>query len=91
MKVNNFDVLKIMGERNMDVRLAPLGNITNLKKVKAGTQVTIGVEGDVVAALGLEDKFVGGLILADKAQFDAVRAELLSTPPNGANGRAEKP
>lgn len=76
MSVNNFDVLKLMGERNMDVRLAPLDNILNLKKVRAGTQVTIGVEGDVVAALGLEGKFVGGLILADKQQFDAIKAEL---------------
>lgn len=76
MSVNNFDVLKAMGERNMDVQLAPLSQVTNLKKVRAGTQVTIGVGGDVVAAIGIENKFVGGLILADKTQFATVRAEL---------------
>jgi hypothetical protein len=76
MKVNNFDVLKRMGERSLNIQLSPLDNITNLKKVKAGTQVTIGVAGDVVAALGLEHKFVGGLILADKEQFNAVKAEM---------------
>lgn len=81
--INNFDVLKIMGERNMDLRLAPLSNIINLKKVLAGTHVTIGVEGDVVSALGLESRFVGALILADKKQFDLVKAELSKLePPN---------
>ncbi len=65
-----------MGERNLDIRLAPLDNITNLRKVKAGTQVTIGVEGDVVASIGLDHKFVGGLILADKEQFNQLKAEM---------------
>ena len=74
--MNNFDVLKVMGERNMDIRIAPLVNITNLRKVRAGTQVTIGVEGDVVLAIGIEQKFLGGLILADKTEFMAVKAEL---------------
>ena len=76
MSINNFDVLKVMDERNLDVRLAPLDNIINLKKVRAGTQITIGVEGDVVSALGLEGKFVGGFILADKSQFDAIKSEI---------------
>lgn len=76
MKVNNFDVLKRMGEENLDVRLAPLDNITNLRKVNAGTQITIGVAGDLVAAIGIEGKFVGGLILADKKQFEAIRLKM---------------
>lgn len=65
-----------MGKRNLDIRLAPLSNVTNLKKVRAGTQVTIGVEGDVVAAIGIEGKYVGGLILADKEQFNALVKEM---------------
>lgn len=76
MAINHFDVLREMGKRNLDVRLAPLDNITNLKKVRAGTQVTIGVAGDVVAAIGIEGRFVGGLILADKTQFEALKAEM---------------
>jgi hypothetical protein len=76
MRVNNFDVLKEMGVRDMKVGLSPLDNIVNLKKVKQGTQVTIGVAGDLVAALGIEHKFVGGLILADKDEFNAVRSEM---------------
>ncbi len=80
MSVNNFDVLKEMGARNLKMSLAPLDNITNLKKVKSGTHVTIGVAGNVVAALGLESRFVGGLILADKAEFNALKSEMLKLP-----------
>lgn len=75
MKVNNFDVLKTMCERNMKCQLAPLGNLVGAKVVKAGTQVTIGVGGNVVTGLTL-GKYVGGLILADKAEFDALKAEM---------------
>ena len=71
--VNNFDVLKAMCARNLDIHIAPLSNITNLKKVKAGTQVTIGVGGDWVAKLGLEQAYVGGLLLANKEQFDELK------------------
>ena len=80
--MNNFDVLKEMGVRNMDIRLAPLSNIINLnyRKKADGTDVTIGVPGNVVAELGLTHKFAGGLILADKQQFDAVKAELSKQP-----------
>ena len=76
MSVNNFDVLKEMSVRDMKVGLSPLDNIVNLKKVKHGTQVTIGVAGDLVAALGIEHKFVGGLILADKDEFNALKSEM---------------
>ena len=76
MSVNNFDVLKEMGVRDMKVGLSPLDNIVNLKKVKQGTQVTIGVAGDLVAALGIERRFVGGLILADKDEFNALKSEM---------------
>ena len=74
-KISSFDVLKVMSERDMDIRLAPLENIAELKKVKAGTEVTIGVEGDLVGAI-FNGKFVGGLILADRDQFQRVKQEL---------------
>jgi hypothetical protein len=77
MSINNFDVLKEMGQRNLKIQLAPLYNVTSLKKTKHGTQVTIGVAGDIVAALGLENKFVGGLILADKEEFNRTKSEML--------------
>jgi hypothetical protein len=75
MIVNNFDVMKRMCEFDRDIRLAPLGNIIRLQKTKAGTQITIGVEGDVVAAIA-NGRLVGGLILADKAEFDQTKREL---------------
>lgn len=75
MKPNNFDVLRVMGERNLDIRLSPLDNVIRLLKVRAGTQVTIGIAGDVVAAFA-KSEFCGGLILANKKQFDEVREEL---------------
>jgi hypothetical protein len=80
MSVNNFEVLKEMGTRDMKIGLSPLDNIVNLKKVKHGTEVTIGVAGNLVAALGIEHKFVGGLILADKEEFNAVKSDLSKRP-----------
>jgi hypothetical protein len=82
LSINNFDVLKEMGKRNLDIRLTPLGNIGNMRKVKAGTDVTIGVAGDVIAEL-LSEKFVGGLIMADKVQFDQVKAEMEKAETDG--------
>lgn len=74
-KINNFDILKIMGERNMDIRLAPLSNVLNIQKVKMGTKVTIGIDGDIVTKF-LNDGYVGGLILADANQFENIKNEL---------------
>ena len=75
MKPNNFDILKTMSERNLDIRLAPLGNILRAQLTKKGTQITIGFPGDVVAAV-MDGKFVGGLLLADRKQYNAVAKEL---------------
>lgn len=75
MKPNSFDVLKTMSEENQDIRLAPLSNITRIDKVRAGTNVTIGVAGDVIAGLANGD-FVGGLYLADRKQFAETQERL---------------
>ena len=75
MSINSFDVMKVMGEKNLDIRLAPLGNILRAQYTKRGTQVTIGVEGNVVAAI-VNGDFVGGFILADKRQFEETKREL---------------
>ena len=71
----NFDVLKEMSRRNLDIRLSPLENVTQARAVKAGTLVTIGCGGDLVAAIG-RGAFCGGLILAREEQFDQVKAEI---------------
>jgi len=75
-KVGHFDICKVMAAENLDIQIAPLENVTNLRKVKAGTQVTIGVGGDVVAAIGLENKYVGGLLLCNREQYFAIKERL---------------
>ncbi|MDD5304014.1 MAG: hypothetical protein PHS14_13015 [Elusimicrobia bacterium] len=77
--INSFEVLKVMGERNLDIRLAPLSNILRMQKTKHGTQVTIGVGGDVLQPI-YAGRFVGGLILADKDQFEETKRELEKAP-----------
>ncbi len=75
-KVWHFDICKEMAIRNMEIEIAPLDNVTNLRKVKAGTQVTIGVAGDKVAAIGLENRYIGGLMLINREQYFAIKHEL---------------
>jgi hypothetical protein len=74
-KVNNFDVLKRMAERSLKLQLAPLGNIGNMKATKKGTQLTIGVAGNVISGI-MAGEFVGGLVLADRAEFEALKREM---------------
>ena len=76
-KANSFDVMKLMSERNQDIRLSNINNVTNLTRTKQGdTLVTIGVQGDLVAAIGIHGRFVGGLILCDRDQYRAIEKEL---------------
>jgi hypothetical protein len=74
-KINSFDVLKRMSAENLDIRMAPNSNITLLKKVKAGTQVTIGVQGDVIAAI-YTGELIGCFLLWNKKQFDETKAKM---------------
>lgn len=73
--VNNFDVLKRMSAENMDIRLAPAGNVLRMQKVKAGTQLTIGVEGDVLWPI-TSGELIPNLILFSKKQFDELKAKM---------------
>jgi hypothetical protein len=75
-RVGHFDICKAMSLEDQDISIAPLDNITNLRKVKAGTQITIGVAGDKVAAIALENKYVGGLLLINREQYFATKARL---------------
>lgn len=76
MKVNNFDVLKEMGNRDGNISMAPLSNIIRVRKVKAGTQITIGVAGNDVVGRIARGELYGGFIMADKAEFDQVKKEM---------------
>lgn len=77
-KIGSFDVMKVMCERNLDIRLSALDNLRGARKIKGGSEVKIGVAGDVVTGIAL-GKFVGGLILADSSQFKEVKSELEKT------------
>jgi hypothetical protein len=87
-KVGHFDICKAMAMENQDIRIAGLENITNLQATKQGdTKITIGFPGNVIAAIALEQKFIGGLMLIDKKQYfatrDRLQAELDSKPKEG--------
>ena len=75
-KIGHFDICKAMAISGQDIRMSGLENVINLRKVKAGTQVTIGVYGDLVEAIGIENKFVGGLLLIDRQQYFAMKKAL---------------
>lgn len=72
-RVNNFDVLKKMCADNKNIMMSP--DLLRADKVKAGTQVTFGIGGDVAGAIASGD-LVGCVILWNKAQFNAVKKEL---------------
>lgn len=73
---HHFDVMKAMVDADSkDIILAPLTNVTQLRKVKAGTQVTIGVPGDMVAAIA-NGRYVGGLILCEAKAFESMQVAL---------------
>ena len=77
MAINNFDILKEMSRRNLDVRLAPLGNIDGMRysDKKRATIVTIGVPGNVILQL-TTDYFGGGLLLFNRSHFEEIKREL---------------
>lgn len=76
-KVGHFDILKVMCERNLDIRLSTLDNITNMRLThkKKDTDITIGFFGDVLNGI-LKGKFIGGLLLCDKEQYFKIKEEL---------------
>jgi len=74
-QISNFDVLKRMSKDNLDIRLSPNENIVSVQKVSAGTNLTIGVTGDQVAAITLGDLAVC-LLLFNRKQFAATKKAL---------------
>lgn len=75
MSVNNFDVLKKMAADELDIRMAP--DILRMQKVKAGTQVTVGIPGNVCGQI-MTGELVGCLLLWNKKQFDETKKALES-------------
>ncbi len=74
-KVSNFDVMKRMSAEDLDIRLAPPENIVSVTKVKAGTNLTIGVCGDQVGAIANGDLIVC-LLLFDRKQFNETKKKI---------------
>lgn len=73
VKVNHFDVIRVMAERDLEIMFGP--DILQMNKVKAGTQVTVGLPGDLVFRIA-DGQLRGGLMLWNKEQFDAITEEL---------------
>lgn len=79
-QVNAFDVFsEMVRSDNKALKMAPLSNIlrANYGQRVRGTQVTIGVDGNIIGDI-LHGKYVGGLILVDKEEFDKVKRVLES-------------
>ena len=69
---NSFDVLREMSEKNMDIQLAPLTNIISADMRGSHGEIKIGVSADIILRMAKGDKFIGGLVLANKEQFDSL-------------------
>jgi hypothetical protein len=76
-KISNFDVLKRMCEKNMDIRLATSENLVRMTVCHYGrdTQITIGVQGNVIADI-CDHRLHCCLLLWDKQQYAEAKAEL---------------
>jgi hypothetical protein len=76
--VGAMDVFLRMVERDDKAfKLAPMSNIIGARKVKLGTQVTIGVGDDICLQIA-EGSLVGGFIFCDRKRFEEVKAELVA-------------
>ena len=73
MSISNFDVLKRMSADNLDIRLATSENLTYMRLVKAGTQLTFGVSGDVLNRI-YQNELHCCLLIWDKQQFADTKA-----------------
>lgn len=83
---SHFDICKLMCERDLDIQMAPMSNISHLQKIKAGTKVTIGIAGDMVGAIAKGD-YCGGLILCNTEQYqEALHTVSTRNPCNHLSG-----
>lgn len=75
-EVNNFDVLKRMAEQNKDIALCPdVTNMTAKNKGKGPTVISVGVTGNPIADI-FNNRKRAVLLIFDKQQFDAIKAEM---------------
>jgi hypothetical protein len=73
MPVNSFDVLKKMADDNLDIRLGV--DVVQATKCRLGTQVTMGIAGDVVGSL-VTGELIACLLLYNRKQFNETKEKL---------------
>jgi len=82
--MKSFEIFQRMSDGNMDIRLAPLGNIIKINIFGQNGEVTFGVPREVAQDLMDEKEYVGGFLLADKGQFETLETHYADGPEPGA-------
>jgi hypothetical protein len=77
MSVNNFDVLKRMGELNKKVMLCPDVLNMNYSNKTKGTRVEVGVPGNVISEIFSGEK-KAVLLMWDVKEFNEIKSEMES-------------
>lgn len=67
-----FEKLQKMNDENMNIRLASLSNIISTRISPKGGIVEIAVDTKTAQEIMIGKEFVGGLLLADKKEFDSI-------------------
>lgn len=80
-KIGNLLILDRMSKKNLDIRLATLpDNLINARRVRAGGEVTLGVDHNAAKAvmnMAVGDlSYLGALIIFRRDQFDETEKEL---------------
>jgi len=79
MGVNTFDILKLMGERNLKIKMFPRGNVTQVWNGKNGGTIQMKVDSETAAKLMLQEPMIFGLLIADADEFQSIKGELETT------------
>jgi hypothetical protein len=76
-KVNNFDVLKEMGNRNLDIRAFPVyDNLITAGQGKGRGTILLSVDPKTAGELMEGKSLVATLIIADGKQFSDLKEEM---------------
>jgi len=74
-EINNFDVLKRMGEENKDIRLCTTITQMNYSAKKGGTEVSVGVPGNICFEIE-SGRMNAVLLLWNVREFNETRATM---------------
>ena len=75
MSVNNFDVLKRMAAENKSIQLCDTITQVNYSSKKGGTEISVGVPGNV--CFGIESgRMAAKLLIWNVREFDELRAAM---------------